>query len=104
MKGACILVVVFAAHAVATARPDEPSPAAYLGVLLDPDRDRPIVVSVVEGSPAAKAGVRSGDIITKVDGKAVGARDEVQAAIRKKKPGDEVVLALARGKDTVEVK
>jgi S1-C subfamily serine protease len=48
--------------------------------------------------------IRFWDIITKVDGKDAGTRDEFMAGMRKRKPGDEVTLTLTRGKDTVEVK
>jgi len=39
-----------------------------IGVEIDFRRDRPIVVAPIDGSPAAKAGVRSGDTILTIDG------------------------------------
>lgn len=41
-----------------------------------------VVVSVVKGSPAEEAGVRPGDIIRKVDGKAYDSTEDVAGAIR----------------------
>jgi len=80
-----------------------------------------LVQSVQAGSPAAKAGVRGGDaqanldgsdialggdVIKKIDGRAVKSMDDVVAVIGAKKPGDTVSLELLRdGKSrTVEVK
>jgi carboxyl-terminal processing protease len=41
---------------------------AGIGVVLDQRSSIPIVISVVDGSPADRAGLRAGDIITSVDG------------------------------------
>lgn len=41
---------------------------AGIGVVLDQRSSTPIVISVVDGSPAARAGLRAGDIIASVDG------------------------------------
>lgn len=41
---------------------------AGIGVVLDQRSRTPIVISVVDGSPAARAGLRAGDIIASVDG------------------------------------
>ena len=49
------------------------------------------------GGPAAKAGLRPGDIITAVDGKAVSSSSELIVAIRAHVPGDRIVLTVQRG-------
>jgi carboxyl-terminal processing protease len=41
---------------------------AGIGVVLDQRSSAPIIISVVDGSPAARAGLRAGDIIVAVDG------------------------------------
>jgi carboxyl-terminal processing protease len=41
---------------------------AGIGVVLDQRSSAPLVISVVDGSPAARAGLRAGDIIATVDG------------------------------------
>jgi putative serine protease PepD len=50
--------------------------------------------AVVPGSPAAKAGLVSGDIITKVDGTAVASSDAFISVISGYKPGQTVTLTV----------
>lgn len=55
------------------------------------------VVDVVSGSPAEKAGIEVGDIITKFDGQETkDQKDGLTSLISKKKPGDKVDLELSR--------
>jgi serine protease Do len=49
-----------------------------------------------EDSPARRAGMEPGDVITKVDGKPVDRVSALQRAIRAKKPGDNVELEAMR--------
>lgn len=56
-----------------------------------------LVTSVTEGSPAAQAGVRAGDVITAVDGEAVDSSGELSSVINRKKEG-EVALTIIRNK------
>lgn len=56
-----------------------------------------LVTSVTEGSPAAQAGVRAGDVITAVDGEAVDSSGELSRVINRKKEG-EVALTIIRNK------
>ncbi|MEU9863283.1 trypsin-like peptidase domain-containing protein [Streptomyces sp. NPDC047971] len=53
--------------------------------------------SVTPGGPAAKAGVRPGDVITKVDGQRVHSGEELIVKIRAHRPGDRLELTLTRG-------
>ncbi|WP_149184262.1 S1C family serine protease [Streptomyces sp. TRM49041] len=53
--------------------------------------------SVTAGGPAAKAGIRAGDVITKVDGERVHSGEELIVKIRAHRPGDELRLTLERG-------
>ncbi|MFF9848812.1 S1C family serine protease [Streptomyces litmocidini] len=52
--------------------------------------------SVTAGGPAAKAGLRPGDVITKVDGQRVHNGEELIVKIRAHRPGDELELTLSR--------
>jgi S1-C subfamily serine protease len=54
------------------------------------------IQNVKDGSAAAKAGIRQGDVITKVDDKIVGDVAELFVAVRTHKVGDKVSVVLAR--------
>lgn len=54
------------------------------------------IQEIVPGSPAEKAGIEPGDIITKIDGKQVNDTNAISELIRTKKPGDKVSIELWR--------
>jgi serine protease Do len=56
-----------------------------------------LVTSVGDDSPAAKAGIRAGDVITAVDGEKIEAAGDLTRALGKKKEGD-VTLTIVRDK------
>ena len=55
------------------------------------------VGSVTEGGPAEQAGLREGDTVTKVDGKAITDPGGVADAIASHAPGDRIEVELSRG-------
>jgi putative serine protease PepD len=55
------------------------------------------VGSVTAGSPAAQAGVRQGDTVTKVDGKAIAAPEDISDAIAAHAPGERIEVQVTRG-------
>jgi S1-C subfamily serine protease len=55
-----------------------------------------LVQRVESGSPAARAGVQRGDIITKVEGKPLTEEAELSKAIRKRRPGDALQFTVVR--------
>lgn len=63
-----------------------------------------LVTEVSENSPAAKAGIKAGDVIIAVDGEEVAQVGELSRAINKKKEG-EITLTLIRnrGQQTIRV-
>ena len=69
---------------------------AYLGVRPDPDASGGQVLRVFPGTPAAKAGIRPGDVITKIDDSAVESSDDLVGKIGEKKAGDAVTLEIRR--------
>ncbi len=68
-----------------------------IGIVISVDNDRCIVNEVLEGSPAEKAGVKSGDIITAVDGESAEGKTIVEiSALTKGKAGTSVRLEVLR--------
>ncbi|WP_103530853.1 S1C family serine protease, partial [Streptomyces sp. SM11] len=53
--------------------------------------------AVAKDGPAAKAGIRSGDVITQVEGQRVHSGEELIVKIRAHRPGDDLDLKLTRG-------
>ncbi|MFI1280269.1 S1C family serine protease [Streptomyces sp. NPDC020858] len=52
--------------------------------------------AVVAGGPGARAGIKPGDVITKVDGRRVRGGDELIIKIRAHRPGDPLTLTVLR--------
>ncbi|MGW2016520.1 S1C family serine protease [Streptomyces sp. NPDC001927] len=61
------------------------------------DKGKDGTASVTPDGPAAKAGIRPGDVITKVDGQRVHSGEELIVKIRAHRPGDQLELTLKRG-------
>ena len=68
--------------------------ADYFGIA---DGKGALVTSVSDDGPAAKAGVKAGDVITAVDGEAVDSPGDISRVINQKKDG-EVTLTIIRNK------
>ncbi|HZP95439.1 MAG TPA: trypsin-like peptidase domain-containing protein [Candidatus Limnocylindria bacterium] len=58
------------------------------------------VEGVVPGSPAAQAGIKAGDIITKVNDQQIDQEHPLTSIMAKTRPGDRVRLAVIRGGQT----
>src|SRR5580704_11777827 len=56
------------------------------------------------GSPAAKAGLKAGDILTEFDGKPIQNLYDFTYALRASHPGQEVLVKVLRGTQTIEAK
>ncbi|WP_069170874.1 S1C family serine protease [Streptomyces griseus] len=59
--------------------------------------------AVTEGGAGDKAGIRSGDVITEVDGGRVHSGEELIVKIRAHRPGDRLALRLTRGGEELSV-
>jgi len=65
--------------------PQDTGKPGYLGVRGSDDDDRPLVAEVVPDSPAAKAGIKPGDVITKFNGQAIEQFETLKEQVGKKK-------------------
>lgn len=70
-----------------------PDLADYLGLSLS---NGAVLTSVVPGSPAGKAGLLQGDVITKADGEAVKSAQDLVDFVQGTKPGQKVTFLVAR--------
>ncbi len=68
----------------------------YLGVSLTDANGGAGVASVASGSPADRAGLRRGDVVTAIAGKRVTSSEDAVAAIDAHKPGDKLAVTLRR--------
>jgi carboxyl-terminal processing protease len=68
-----------------------------IGIDVEKRKNRFVIVSPIEGSPAAKAGIEPGDVIKRVDGAEVSALEFDDAVSRMQGPaGSEVTLVIDR--------
>ena len=72
-----------------------PSIAAQLGI--STQKNGLVVMTVVQGSPAAQAGLQRLDVITSVNGTDITDESTLAQAISTNKPGDKISLTILRG-------
>ncbi len=96
--------VVLSATLTAISRPKVlPERQPILGFRLfdRTDGDGLVAKTIVTGSPAARAGMKPGDILLKIDGAPIRTGFDISIALADHKPGDKVKLTLLRdGKET----
>ena len=69
-----------------------------------PDTRGALALSVPADGPAAKAGIRPGDVLVKLDGDELASPESLLAALRNKSPGQTVTVEYRRGTETQETK
>ena len=62
-----------------------------------------IITGVLQDGPAAKAGIRPGDVVTNVSGKAVGNVSELLTSVAALKPGTPSKFEVQRGDGKVSL-
>jgi putative serine protease PepD len=70
---------------------------AYLGITIDSTSPTAKIAEVKPGTPAAKAGLKAGDVVTAVEGTTIASGDDLTRAIDSHKPGDSVIVTYRRG-------
>lgn len=63
----------------------------------------PQVVSVLENSPAAIAGIRENDVITQINGEQVNSATALRVKINSFKVGDKITVTVQRGNSTIDI-
>jgi serine protease Do len=81
----------------------DPGYGAILGVTSDPEVDAARLGEVTPGGPAAKAGVKVGDVVTRFEGKEIRTFRDLSAEIRKRKPGEKVEIEFHRGETELKI-
>lgn len=75
---------------------NEDSNRAMLGVTTEGNDKGAEVQSVTKESAAEKAGLKKGDVLTKIGDKKIETTDDVTTAIHDRKPGDKVTITYLR--------
>ena len=69
---------------------------AFLGVSTTEGDGGAKITQITTGSAAEKAGLKKGDIITKIDDKGISDHDDIATEIRKRKPDEKVLVTIKR--------
>lgn len=69
---------------------------AMLGVVTEGNDKGAEITSITKESAAEKAGLKTGDVITKIDGQKIDDADDVATAVHKHKPGEKIDLTILR--------
>ena len=70
---------------------------AYLGVSIDATAAAARIAEIRPSTPAAGAGLKAGDVVVEVDGKAISSGDDLTRVIDAHKPGDKISVTYKRG-------
>lgn len=103
MKRLIVIAVIFMSlSSVAIAQGPNQGRGA-LGIVVQNSDNGVVVVEVQPDMPAAKAGVEIGDIIRAINGKGVETVPDLMNALQAFAPGDEVILDVLRGDETLQL-
>ncbi|HEY7704168.1 MAG TPA: trypsin-like peptidase domain-containing protein [Acidimicrobiia bacterium] len=84
----------------------QPIETAFLGVSIEDSQQGTagaVVTEIEPGTPAALAGLQTGDLVVSIDGEPVQSSLDLAAAVRSADPGDQVTLEVLREGQTVSV-
>jgi S1-C subfamily serine protease len=84
-------------------RPLTPEIAERLGVRLD---EGAVIAAIATDGPGGRAGLRPGDVVVRAGDRTVASVEDVFAALRERRPGDELALEVVRAgqRRTVDVR
>jgi len=75
----------------------------FLGIEVEEDKLGFTIKAVLDKSPAAEAGLKSGDRLEKINDKGVHGTDDLVEAVNKTLPGKKIKFKVLRGKESVEI-
>lgn len=82
----------------------QPTQPGYLGVFVEADKEgRVVVADVAPESPAAKAGLTAGDVVSRLGDEAVKTAEQFRTLLLGHAPGDSIKLAVIRGGEAKEL-
>ena len=78
--------------------------SGYLGLHVTPDpKGRLVIAEVADNSPAAKADLRAGDLLLRLDQQPVTSAEALRDALQRKAPGEFAHLTVRRGTKSLDV-
>ncbi len=81
---------------------EQPGTALVMHLGINPARTA-LLVDVIPGLPADRAGLKDHDIVIAVDGSEDASPHNIRAKLRKMKPGDTITLTVRRGRESKTV-
>jgi serine protease Do len=101
-----LLVVGGGVSANLRAAEEEPARRGRLGVLYGPARTGTgvVILEVTRDSAAAKAGLKPGDVVVKINDQEIRSPEQVRDMLAQKKAGDKVTLRVLREGKEQEIK
>lgn len=75
----------------------------WIGINIDNHKDGVLIKSAIAGTPGARAGLTSGDVVLSIDGKKVASTVELIKMVRSKGVGHQVKLKYISGKNKKEL-
>ena len=78
---------------------------AYLGIrVADASSSGAQITSVVSGSPADKAGLKAGDVVTAIDGTSITSADDLTSQVGAHQPSDTITVTVTRNGSPKDIK
>ncbi len=75
-----------------------------IGVLGEKETNEPRIAQVLPASPAERAGIKPGDLVTKFADEQVDTFDRLKELVNRRQPGDQVTVEVVRGDERLELK
>jgi serine protease Do len=77
---------------------------SWLGVRTEFKSESCVVIEVITGSPAEKAGLKTDDVIRKFNGRDIDGLARLGRLVQQTRPGTRIVLEIQRGEQTLSLK